>query len=122
MTDGYRRDTKLVRGGLHRSAFQETSEALHMTSGYVYDSAEEAAAFVGEADRFVYSRYGKPTVAMVQDRLAALEGAKACLANGTGMAGVFAALACQLDSGDRVVASRALFGACYAVLNNILPR
>ena len=123
MTDGYRRDTKLVRGGLHRSACQETSEALYMTSGYVYDSAEEAAAaFAGEADRFVYSRYGNPTVAMFQDRLAALEGAEACLATGTGMAGVFAALACQLDSGDRVVASRALFGACYAILNDILPR
>ena len=123
MTDGYRRDTKLVRGGLNRSAFQETSEALYMTSGYVYDSAEEAAAaFAGEADRFVYSRYGNPTVAMFQDRLAALEGAEACLATGTGMAGVFAALACQLDSGDRVVASRALFGACYAILNDILPR
>ena len=123
MTDGYRRDTKLVRGGLNRSAFQETSEALYMTSGYVYDSAEEAAAaFAGEADRFVYSRYGNPTVAMFQDRLAALEGAEACLATGTGMAGLFAALACQLDSGDRVVASRALFGACYAILNDILPR
>ena len=123
MTDDYRRDTKLVRGGLSRSAFQETSEALYMTSGYVYDSAEEAAAaFAGEADRFVYSRYGNPTVAMFQDRLAALEGAEACLATGTGMAGVFAALACQLDSGDRVVASRALFGACYAILNDILPR
>ena len=123
MTDGYRRDTKLVRGGLNRSAFQETSEALYMTSGYVYDSAEEAAAaFAGDADRFVYSRYGNPTVAMFQDRLAALEGAGACLATGTGMAGVFAALACQLDSGDRVVASRALFGACYAILNDILPR
>ena len=123
MTDGYRRDTKLVRGGLNRSAFQETSEALYMTSGYVYDSAEEAAAaFAGEADRFVYSRYGNPTVAMFQDRLAALEGAEACLATGTGMAGLFAALACQLDSGDRVVAGRALFGACYAILNDILPR
>ena len=123
MADDYRRDTKLVRGGLHRSAFQETSEALYMTSGYVYDSAEEAAAaFAGEADRFVYSRYGNPTVAMFQDRLAALEGAGACLATGTGMAGVFAALACQLDSGDRVVAGRALFGACYAILNDILPR
>ena len=122
MIDGYRRDTKLVRGGLHRSAFQETSEALYMTPGYVYDSAEEAAAFAGEADRFVYSRYGNPTVAMFQDRLAALEGAEACLATGTGMAGVFAALACQLDSCDRVVASRALFDACYAILNDILLR
>ena len=123
MTDEYRRDTKLVRGGLKRTEFQETSEALFLNSGYVYDSAEEAAAaFAGEADRYVYSRYGNPTVTMLQDRLAALEGAEACLATGTGMAGVFAALACQLDTGDRIVASRALFGACYAVLHDILPR
>lgn len=123
MTDGHRRDTKLVRAGLKRSGFQETSEALFLNSGYVYDSAEEAAAaFAGEADRYIYSRYGNPTVTMLQDRLAALEGAEACLATGTGMAGVFAALACQLDRGDRVVASRALFGACYAILNDILPR
>jgi len=123
MTDEYRRDTRLVRAGLERSQFQETSEAMFLNSGYVYDSAEEAAAaFAGEADRFVYSRYGNPTVSMLQTRLAALEGAEACLATGTGMAGVFAALACQLDKGDRVVASRALFGACYAILNDILPR
>jgi O-succinylhomoserine sulfhydrylase len=123
MTDEYRRDTKLVRGGLKRTEFQETSEALFLNSGFVYDSAEEAAAaFAGEADRYVYSRYGNPTVTMLQDRLAMLEGAQACLATGTGMAGVFAALACQLDTGDRVVASRALFGACYAILHDILPR
>jgi O-succinylhomoserine sulfhydrylase len=123
MTDKYRRDTNLVRGGLARTEFQETSEALFLNSGYVYDNAEEAAAaFAGEADRYVYSRYGNPTVTMLQDRLAMLEGAEACLATGTGMAGVFAALACQLDTGDRVVASRALFGACYAILHDILPR
>jgi len=123
MTNEYRRDTKLVRGGLKRTEFQETSEALFLNSGFVYDSAEEAAAaFAGEADRYVYSRYGNPTVTMLQDRLAMLEGAQACLATGTGMAGVFAALACQLDTGDRVVASRALFGACYAILHDILPR
>ena len=123
MTDEYRRDTKLVRAGLERTGFQETSEALFLNSGYVYDSAEEAAAaFAGEADRYVYSRYGNPTVTALQDRLAALEGAESCLATGTGMAGVFAALACQLDQGDRVVASRALFGACYAILHDILPR
>ena len=76
MTDDYRRDTRLVRGGLARTAFQETSEALFLNSGYVYDSAEEAAAaFAGEADRYVYSRYGNPTVSMLQTRLAALEGA-----------------------------------------------
>ena len=122
MTDKYRRDTRLVRAGLERSQFQKTSEAMFLNSGYVYDSAEEAAAFAGEAHRFVYSRHGNPTVSMPQTRLAALEGGEACLATGTGMAGVFAAFACQLDKGDRVVASRALFGACYAILNDILPR
>ena len=83
MTDEYRRDTRLVRTGLGRSQFQETSEAMFLNSGYVYDSAEEAAAaFAGKADRFVYSRYGNPTVSMLQTRLAALEGAEACLATG----------------------------------------
>ena len=119
----YRTATKLVRGGLNRSAHQETSEALYLTSGFVYSSAEEAAAaFRDEADVFVYSRYGNPTVKMFEDRLALLEGAQACRATGSGMAAVFGALACQLEAGDRVVASRALFGACHAVLTKILPR
>ena len=119
----YRTATKLVRGGLNRSAHQETSEALYLTSGFVYDSAEKAAAaFRDEADVFVYSRYGNPTVKMFEDRLALLEGAQACRATGSGMAAVFGALACQLEAGDRVVASRALFGACHAVLTKILPR
>ena len=88
MTDEYRRDTRLVRASLERSQFQETIEAMFLNSGYVYDSAEEAAAaFAGEADRFVYSRYGDPKVSMLQTRLAALEGAEACLATDTGMAG-----------------------------------
>ena len=115
--------TKLVRGGLARSEFQETAEALYLTSGYVYDSAEEAeAAFTGDADRFVYTRYGNPTVQMLEERMALLEGAEACLATGTGMSAIFATMACQLKSGDRVVASRALFGACHAILTKILPQ
>jgi len=115
--------TKLVRGGLARSEFQETAEALYLTSGYVYDSAEEAeAAFNGDADRFVYTRYGNPTVQMLEERMALLEGAEACLATGTGMSAIFATMACQLRSGDRVVASRALFGACHAILTKILPQ
>jgi O-succinylhomoserine sulfhydrylase len=94
-----------------------------MTSGFVYDSAEQAAAaFRDEIDTFVYSRYGNPTVKMFEQRLALLEGAEACRATGTGMAAVFGALACQLKSGDRVVASRALFGACHAILTKILPK
>ena len=124
MTDkDYQIATKLVRGGQYRSANRETSEALYMTSGFVYDSAEQAAAaFRDEIDVFVYSRYGNPTVKMFEQRLALLEGAETCRATGTGMAAVFGALACQLKSGDRVVASRALFGACHAILTKILPR
>ena len=119
----YRAATKLVRGGVKRSAHQETAEALFMTSGFVYSSAEEAsAAFRDEADVFVYSRYGNPTVKMFEERLALLEGAESCRATGSGMAAVFGAMACQLDAGDRVVASRALFGACHAILTKILPR
>ena len=124
MTDkDYQIATKLVRGGQHRSENRETSEALYMTSGFVYDSAEQAAAaFRDEIDTFVYSRYGNPTVKMFEQRLALLEGAEACRATGTGMAAVFGALACQLKSGDRVVASQALFGACHAILTKILPK
>ena len=119
----YREATKLVRGGVKRSANQETAEALFMTSGFVYSSAEEAAAaFRDEADVFVYSRYGNPTVKMFEERLALLEGAESCRATGSGMAAVFGAMACQLDAGDRVVASRASFGACHAILTKILPR
>ena len=115
--------TKLVRSGLARSDFDETSEALYLTSGYVYQSAEDAeAAFDGSLDRYVYSRYGNPTVAMLEERMAALEGAEACRATGTGMSAIFTTMACLLNSGDRVVASRALFGACYAILTKILPK
>ena len=115
--------TDLITSGIARSEFQETAEALYLTSGYIYDSAEEAqAAFDGSADRYVYSRYGNPTVDALQTRMAALEGAEACLATGTGMAAIFATMACQLSQGDRVVASRALFGACHAILTKILPR
>lgn len=119
----WQQETLMVRSGLNRSINKETSEALYMTSGFVYDTAEEAAAaFAGEADNYVYSRYGNPTLTMLETRLAELEGADSCRACGTGMAAVFSSLACQLTQGDRVVASRALFGACHAILTNILPR
>ena len=120
---GWHRDTALIRSGIHRTGHQETSEALFMTSGYVYKTAEEAAAaFRGETDNFVYSRYGNPTLSALEDRLAKLEGAECCRVCSTGMAAIFAAMACQLSSGDRVVASWALFGACHAILTKILPR
>ncbi len=115
--------TQLVRGGLARSGFGETSEALFLNSGFVYDSAEEAEArFKGEAEGFVYSRYGNPTVRMFEERLAALEGAEACFATASGMAAVFASMMCHLKAGDRVVAGRALFGSCHHIITQILPR
>lgn len=118
-----RPDTLAVRGGLARSGFSETSEAMYLTSGFVYDSAAQAeAAFSGELDRFVYSRFGNPTVAMFAERLRLLEGAPACFATATGMAAVFNALGALLGAGDRLVASRALFGSCYVICTEILPR
>ncbi|MDE0809582.1 MAG: O-succinylhomoserine sulfhydrylase [Alphaproteobacteria bacterium] len=119
----WRTATQLVRGGLTRSQFGETCEALYLTSGFVYESASSAEArFKGDEEGFVYSRYGNPTVQMFEDRLKALEGAEACFATASGMAAVHAALACQLRAGDRLVASRALFGSCHQIVTNILPR
>ncbi len=116
-------DTLAVRGGLSRSGFEETAEALYLTSGYVYSSAADAeAAFKGEVDRFVYSRYGNPTVEMFGERLRLLEGAPACFPTATGMAAVFTALGALLAAGDRVVAARSLFGSCFVILDEILPR
>ncbi len=121
--DGKRLDTLLVREGLQRSQFRETSEALYLNSGFVFDDAAQAeAAFKGENDNYVYSRYANPTVAVYEQRLAALEGAEMCRGTATGMAAVFSALACQLRAGDRVVASRALFGSCHFIVSEILPR
>jgi O-succinylhomoserine sulfhydrylase len=121
--DSWRPETRAVRGGTHRSGHGETSEALYLTSGYVYSSAEEAEArFKGEADGFIYSRYGNPTVAMFEERMTLIEGAEACFATASGMSAVFAALACQLKAGDHVVGGRALFGSCHVILTQILPR
>jgi O-succinylhomoserine sulfhydrylase len=112
-----------VRGGLARSGFDETSEGLFLTSGYVYASAQEAeAAFKDEIDRFVYSRYGNPTVRMFEERMRLLEGTEACFATATGMSAVFVALAALLAKGDRVVSARGLFGSCFVILDEILPR
>lgn len=122
-TKGWRPDTLAVRAGLSRSGFHETSEALYLTSGFVYESAEAAeAAFSGGSERFVYSRYGNPTVRMFEDRIAAIEGAAAAFATASGMAAVWVALAALLGKGDRVVASRSLFGSCFVILDEILPR
>ncbi|MGF1593791.1 MAG: O-succinylhomoserine sulfhydrylase [Kiloniellaceae bacterium] len=122
-TRRWRPQTEMVRGGLARSGFDETSEALYLTSGYVYATAEEAeAAFKGDKERFVYSRYANPTVSMFEERLRLLEGAEACRATASGMSAVFAALMASLKAGDRVVASRALFGSCHYIVAELLPR
>ena len=119
--------TRLVHGGQRRSPFGETAEALYLTQGFVYPNAEAAAdRFAGTApadeEAFVYSRYGNPTVAMFEDRIAALEGAEAAFATASGMAAVHAALMCQLRAGDHVVAARALFGSCLWIVETLCPR
>jgi O-succinylhomoserine sulfhydrylase len=119
----WRPQTKAVRSGQVRSNFDETSEALFLTSGYAYPSAEEAEkTFKGESTHYQYSRFGNPTVSMFQDRLAALEGAEACIATATGMSAVFYALLALLKAGDRIVAARQLFGSCHYIVNELLPR
>jgi O-succinylhomoserine sulfhydrylase len=119
----YRPATELVHGGTDRSQFGETSEAMFLTQGYVYENAEAAEArFKGEDPGFVYSRYANPTVAMFEERMRLLEGAEAGLAVATGMAAVTASLLSDLKAGDHVVSSRALFGSCDYVITNVLPR
>ena len=116
-------ETRLVHGGTTRSPFGETSEALFLTQGFVYDNAESCEArFKGEDPGFVYSRYGNPTTAMFEERMALLEGAEAARATASGMAAVNAALLCQLSAGDHVVAARALFGSCRWIIEEFLPR
>jgi len=123
LPDGVSQATIGVRGGLLRSGFEETSEAIYPTSGYVYASAAEAEkAFTGEIDRYVYSRYGNPTITMFEERLRLIEGAPAAFATATGMAAVFTSLGALLASGDRLVAARSLFGSCFVILDEILPR
>jgi O-succinylhomoserine sulfhydrylase len=118
-----RAETRLVHGGGLRSQFDETSEALYLTSGYVYSSAAQAeAAFEGSEDHDVYSRFSNPTLRMFEERLRLLEGAECCRSTATGMAAVFGAIAPLVKQGDRVVAARALFGSCRHILANILPR
>ncbi len=115
--------TRLVHGGIQRSEFGETAEALFLTSGYVYDTAEQAeGTFSGTVDHYQYTRFANPTVAMLESWLALIEGAEACRATATGMAAVNATLLSHLKTGDRVVASRALFGSCHWIVSTLLPR
>lgn len=122
-TKSYRPATQLVHAGTLRSQFGETTEALFLTSGFVYDNAEQAeATFLNTVEHYQYSRFGNPTVSMLEERLAVLEGAEACRATATGMAAVNAAILSHLKAGDRVVASRALFGSCHWIVSTLLPK
>src|SRR5271154_4244111 len=119
----YRPATRLVQGGVQRTAHGETAEALFLTSGYVYDSAEQAeGTFAGTVEHYQYSRFANPTISMLEERLALIEGAEACRTTATGMAAVHAALLSHLKTGDRVVASRALFGSCHWIVSTLLPK
>lgn len=127
MTDDLKRRwrpaTELVHGGTLRSQFGETSEALYLTQGFVYDTAEAAEArFKGDEPGFIYSRYANPTNDMFEKRMCLLEGAEDARATASGMAAVSAALLCQLQAGDHVVAARALFGSCRWVIEALLPK
>ena len=123
ITSKWRPATRALRGGTWRSEHGETSEALFLTSGYTYDDAATVAArFAGEADGMTYSRLQNPTVAMLEERIALLEGAEACRAQTSGMAAMTAALLCQLSVGDNVVAGRAAFGSCRWLIDSLCPR
>ena len=115
--------TKLIKGGINRSKFMETSDALFLTSGFIYESAEEAEkSFKEEKERFMYSRFGNPTVETFQKKMAMMEGAEDCWGTATGMAALFTIFMSYLKNGDRVVSSRALFGSCHYIVTQILPR
>ncbi|MEJ6782007.1 O-succinylhomoserine sulfhydrylase [Aminobacter sp. Piv2-1] len=122
-TRNWKPQTTLVHGGTLRSEFGETSEAIYLTQGYVYDSAESAEArFKGETQGFIYSRYANPTVDMFEKRMCALEGAEDARATASGMAAVAAAILCSLKAGDHIVAARALFGSCRWIVETLAPK
>jgi len=122
-TTRWRPATRAVRGGTWRSEMGETSEALFLTSGYAYDDAATVAArFAGEQDGMTYSRLQNPTVQMLEERIALLEGAEACRTQASGMAAMTAALLCQLSAGDHMVTARAAFGSCRWLGDHLLPR
>ena len=124
MSENWSKRTKLVHGGSRRSQYNEVSEAIFLTQGFVYDTAEQAEARFIETgpDEFIYARYGNPTVAMFEDRIALLEGAEDAFATASGMAAVSGALTSLLKAGDHVVSAKALFGSCLYILENILSR
>jgi len=119
----WRPSTRMVQGGITRSEFGETSEAMYLTQGFVYPTAEAAEArFNGDDEGYIYSRYANPTVSMFEERMCLLENAEKAFATATGMAAVTASLACQLKAGDHLVAARALFGSCRYVCEKLMPQ
>ncbi len=115
--------TNLIHAGRIRTELGENSEALFLTSGFVYDNAEQAeAVFANQIQHYQYTRFSNPTVAMLEGRLAEIEGAEACRCTATGMAAVHASMLCQLKAGDRVVAARALFGSCHWIVSTLMPQ
>ena len=123
MSNKWRPATQLVHGGTQRSQHGETSEAIFLTQGFVYDTAEAAEArFKGETDGFIYARYGSPTNDMFEKRMCALEGAEDARATASGMAAVSSAILCQVKAGDHIVAARALFGSCRWVVDTLAPK
>ena len=123
ITRTWRPATQAVRAGTWRSEQGETSEAIFMTSGFSFDSAATVAArFAGEEQGMTYSRLQNPTVAMLEERIALMEGAEACRTQATGMAAMTTALLCQLSAGDHIVAAKAAFGSCRWLVDNLLPK
>ncbi|SMD18860.1 O-succinylhomoserine sulfhydrylase [Rhizobium sp. RU36D] len=123
MSKNWRPATQLVHGGTLRSQYGETSEAIYLTQGFVYENSEAAEArFKGETDGFIYARYGSPTNDMFEKRMCMLEGAEDARATASGMAAVSAAILCQLKAGDHIVAARALFGSCRWVVETLAPK
>ena len=124
MADTWKKRTRLVHEGTRRSQYGEVSEAIYLTQGFVYDSAEQAMQRFEASgdDEFIYARYGNPTVRMFEERIAALEGAEDAFATASGMAAVNAALSSMLKAGDHVVSAKALFGSCLYILEEVLTR
>ncbi|MBF2717270.1 O-succinylhomoserine sulfhydrylase [Agrobacterium vitis] len=123
MANNWRPATKLVHGGTLRSPYGETSEAIYLTQGFVYDSSEAAEArFKGETEGYIYARYGSPTNDMFEKRMCLLEGAEEGRAMASGMAAVAASILCQVQAGDHIVAARALFGSCRWVIETLAPK
>jgi len=117
------KNSKLIRGALNKTNFREQSESLFLTSGFLYESAEQAEAiFKGDEAGFQYTRYANPTIDTFEKRMAIIDGSESCFATASGMAAVFASLMCQLQAGDHVVSATALFGSCREVIKNIITK